>query len=102
MIATTKNIKKAVAALLNEHQTMSYPFKSLPVKLATSIRAIDDLFGDGFAKDHPQLLGSCIQSLSLDEMMTLGNIEDALNQIGDNDGVVEALNHIARAISQQV
>jgi len=102
MKATKPNTKAVIAAALDEHNKMGYPFKSLPVKLASSIRAIDAFFGDGYAKNHPELLGSCVQSLSLDEMMALGNIEDALNTIGDTRGLEEALNKIAEAIANRV
>ena len=98
--ATTQaEIETRIAEILTEHNQRLYLSMGLPAKLATAIKNIDHFFGAGYAKKHPELVGQCVQSLSLDEMMGLGNIEDAIKEAGNTSGLEDALNKIAEALA---
>ena len=40
--------------------------------LAEAIRAIDAQFGDGYARDHPELVASLVQSATIDAAVATG------------------------------
>lgn len=69
-------IKKQIEVILND----PCPGVSLEKQIARSIQAIDSFFGEGFAKDHPDLLGRCIQAEAQNDTCH-GNIEDAIKEI---------------------
>lgn len=91
--------KKLVTEAMTLAEQMGGVGQSLDSKMAEAIYTIDKYFGDGFAKNHPELLGQCIHSSMLGSMC-YGNIEDALNAIADTRGTVDAVKEVAEALRQ--
>ena len=71
---------KLATEKLEENKKMGYPGYSLSSKVAEAILVLDHYFGEGYAKAHPDLLGSCIQALAVDQLI-FGNISDALESV---------------------
>jgi hypothetical protein len=86
------NTKAIVEATLTEARQMGFP-ANLNVSIAKSIALLDGYFGDGYAKEHPQVLAACIQHEGLDINAPRGDMVDATNAVAD------ALERVGEAIS---
>lgn len=72
-------------------------FQQAPMTAATymktAVREIDELFGEGFAKKHPELIGQFMMTSAIDLMTgtlgkiaqeELGNVSAALTDVASN------------------
>jgi len=67
--------------------------------MGDSIKYIDRLFGEGYAKQHPELVGAFIQTCALDYLSN--RLETQLESLEDNVGVLaSALSEIGEAIGK--
>jgi hypothetical protein len=71
---------KLATEKLTEDKKMGYPGHSLSSMVAEAILVLDHYFGEGYAKAHPELVGSCLQALAVNDLC-FGNIEDAVKEI---------------------
>jgi len=51
---------------------MSDPSPQTATHLARAVEAIDAQFGDGFARQHPELVASLVQSATIESAVTTG------------------------------
>ena len=79
---------------LREDKNMGYPGHSLSSMVAEGILVLDHYFGEGYAKAHPDLLGSCLQAIAINDLC-FGNIEDAVN------AVASAIDYMGKQMEQK-
>lgn len=67
--------------------------------MLVAVKDIDRIFGEGYAKQHPELVGAFIQTCALDYLAS--RLESQLEYLVDNIGVVSSsLDRIGNAVGE--
>jgi hypothetical protein len=69
--------------------------------LRAGVRTIDKQFGDGYAKQHPELLAAYMKTCAMDfgTSMLVVAIQEAVEQVAGNDVLARAVRDAAEEIS---